>query len=232
MEARNLRITGSGSSPGGAYEKVTVIGEGTVSGEIDCFTCKTQGTSQLSGNVKCDSFHVSGTSNVKGKLMAERIKIYGETKVTGDVKVTEAKIRGSVETKAGLFAEMIDLRGNISAKKDCEVETLTGKGGFGVDGLLNVGNLQLKMSFPSKAKEIGGEKIHIRRDRFPFGINKSGTLETESIEGDDIELEQTTAKIVRGNRVKVGPGCKIDLVEYKDHLEIDQDALVIEQVQI
>ena len=229
--ARNLRITGSGSSPGGIYEKVTIMGEGTINDDIDCFACKTQGTSRFGGDVKCESFHVSGNSDIAGKIMAEMMKVFGEVKISGNVKVKEARIRGSVETKAGVSAETIDLRGNLSVNEDCEVETFLCKGGFRVGGLLNAGDLEVKMKFPSKAKEIGGEKIRIERDKFPFSMNKKGQLEAETIEGDDVKVAYTSAKIVRGNRVKIGPGCQIGLVEYKDQLDVNPDSSVNDQIK-
>ncbi|MNR67595.1 hypothetical protein D3C85_1916860 [compost metagenome] len=46
------------------------------------------------------------------------------------------------------------------------------------------------------------------------------------IEGDDIYLENTRAKVVRGNQVVIGPGCEIDLVEYKVLLEKKKGANV------
>ena len=41
-------------------------------------------------------------------------------------------------------------------------------------------------------------------------------LTAETIEGDVVWLENTTAKVVRGKNVTVGPGCVVDLVEYAE----------------
>ncbi|MGP3783292.1 hypothetical protein [Paenibacillus sp. 1A_MP2] len=40
------------------------------------------------------------------------------------------------------------------------------------------------------------------------------------IEGDDIELEYTEAEVVRGDKIKIGPGCRIGTVEYRSSLQI------------
>jgi len=53
-----------------------------------------------------------------------------------------------------------------------------------------------------------------------------GVLEVESIEGDYIELEHTHADVVRGNKVHVREGCRIDLVEYTDTFVCDDHAVV------
>lgn len=230
-KARNLKITGSGSSPGGLYQKVTIVGEGTVGGDIDSVSCKTQGTSRFAGNVKCETFHVSGTAEIEGKLQAEHMKVFGETKIGGSLLLKEARIRGSVEMDEGLTAESIDLRGNVSVGEDCEAETFSAKGGFTIGGLLNAGNIEVRLKYPSHAKEIGGEKISIERDNLPFGLNKitkSGSLSVDTVEGDDIYLEYVTAKIVRGNNVRIGPGCEINLVEYQTSFNADKKAIVKE----
>ncbi|WKB34651.1 hypothetical protein QS257_11765 [Terrilactibacillus sp. S3-3] len=39
-------------------------------------------------------------------------------------------------------------------------------------------------------------------------------------------LEDTTAKVVRGNRVVIGPGCKIESVEYQSDYSKADDAEV------
>ena len=78
------------------------------------------------------------------------------------------------------------------------------EGAFKIRGLLNAGKLELKLHGPSEAREIGGEKITVKREgRFifpriekmitPFGFNTC--LISDVIEGDEIYLEYTTAKI-------------------------------------
>ena len=64
----------------------------------------------------------------------------------------------------------------------------------------------------------------------PFGRNSG--LSTNSIEGDDIYLEYTKAKAVRGNNIILGPGCEIELVEYKDNFKQDDTSEVETQRKI
>jgi len=52
------------------------------------------------------------------------------------------------------------------------------------------------------------------------------------IEADEISLEATVAKMVRGKRVTIGPGCRIDQVEYTESLQIDPKSVVREQVRV
>lgn len=63
-------------------------------------------------------------------------------------------------------------------------------------------------------------------------FNTRRGLRCSIIEGDDIYLEDTRSKIVRGNNVTIGRGCEIELVEYKNEIHIydDQCAKEIKKV--
>jgi hypothetical protein len=46
------------------------------------------------------------------------------------------------------------------------------------------------------------------------------------IEGDFIDLEYTTADIIRGNIVIIGPGCNVGRIEYRDQITVHPEAKV------
>ena len=98
-----------------------------------------------------------------------------------------------------------DIRGTLKVDEDLEAESVVIKGVFTIKGLLNAGNIQVELLGNAKAKEIGGEKIVVKKNS--FALNKwlksffaDKTLQAEVIEGDDIELEYTHAGIVRGKK--------------------------------
>ena len=57
-------------------------------------------------------------------------------------------------------------------------------------------------------------------------------LTTNLIEGDEIYLQNTNAKIVRGINITIGEGCNIGLVEYSGEIIISSESIVREQKQI
>ena len=63
-------------------------------------------------------------------------------------------------------------------------------------------------------------------------FNSKGELTTELIEGDEIYLENTNAKIVRGNNITIGEGCNIGLIEYSGEINISSESIVKEQKKI
>ncbi|WP_216828547.1 hypothetical protein [Alkalihalobacterium elongatum] len=65
----------------------------------------------------------------------------------------------------------------------------------------------------SRINEFGGETIKVGSKS--INVYKGPhRLEANIIEGDNIFLEHTTAKVVRGKNVVIGAHCQIDLVEY------------------
>ncbi len=214
----NLEIKGSGSSKGGKYNNVMVKGNGKIDGDLDRIHMEIQGHCEVNGNVKAESIKVNGRNSVKGSLKAGKIEIHGETDVDGDLSVDKSIIHG-----------MISVHGNFNS------ESFNMEGAFTIRGLLNAGELELKLHGPSEAREIGGEKIMIRRNGkvkftrlrkmiIPLGFNTG--LTTDVIEGDEIYLEYTKAKIVRGNNIELGPGCDIKLIEYQNDFKQHENSEV------
>ncbi|WP_223701898.1 hypothetical protein [Sutcliffiella deserti] len=195
-KSKNLKVIGEGSYPGGDYEKIKVIGKGEISDDVWSKETKIIGDYHIKGNAQMGQVHVTGALSVDGELICNRIKVIGELNVSKSMKTN-----------------MLDMRGFLNGAGDVELEIMNLKGGLNIPGLFNVGDLQVNLLVaPSKVREIGGEKIIIKSRSF---LKQSYTLEAEVIEGDNIYLEHTTAKIVRGNDITIGPCCYIEKVEYR-----------------
>lgn len=216
----DLKINGQSSSAGGRYNSVIINGEGKIVGDLDCIKLKISGRCDINGNVKAKSVEVYGSNSITGNLEAERSKIHGTTDVNGNLSVNkEAEIYGSIDVDG-----------------DCNAEIFNIAGTFTIEGLLNAGELKLSLYGSSRAREIGGEKITVKRkgkydllglkDKIMSLSGQSKELTADIIEGDDVYLENTQAKVVRGNNIEIGPGCEIELVEYKDSFKQDEKAEV------
>jgi hypothetical protein len=57
-------------------------------------------------------------------------------------------------------------------------------------------------------------------------------LAAETIEGDNVYLENATVKVVRGGDVNIGPGCLIGAVEYKKNFHKDGSSTVRESKKV
>lgn len=193
---KNLKVIGEGSYPGGDYENIKVTGQVEISEDVSSQETKIIGECHIKGNATMDQVHVTGSLSIDEELNSNSIKVIGELNVRKSMK-----------------ANKLDMRGFLNGAENVELEEMNLKGGFNITGLLNVGDLQVNLQIaPSKVGEIGGEKIIIKSRSF---LKRSYTLEAEVIEGDNIYLEHTTAKIVRGNDIEIGPSCHIEKVEYR-----------------
>ena len=105
-------------------------------------------------------------------------------------------------------------------------------GGFRVSGLIKAGQVDVELGGRSNARKIRGSVIVVKSRRSFFSwARMCKHLNVDLIEGDDISLEATYAQIVRGTRVNVGNGCRIDTVEYSESLEVSPKATVQNQVK-
>ncbi|MFN1862400.1 hypothetical protein ACK2FO_07110 [Clostridioides difficile] len=79
-------------------------------------------------------------------------------------------------------------------------------------------------------------KKHINFEKVSSNLISLGLLSirkyTESklfaniIEADEISLENSEVKVVRGKNIKIGKGCYVESLEYSESIEIDEDSIV------
>ncbi|MBB6215377.1 cytoskeletal protein CcmA (bactofilin family) [Anaerosolibacter carboniphilus] len=236
-ERQNLNLTGNGTVAGGVYNNVKIIGEETIHGDVDCISLKLTGTCDIRGNVQARTAKLVGTAEIKGNLKAEELTVVGNINIDNNIVVKELKITGESKVKGNVLVERVSIFGFLDIDGECTTETFIVKGPFKIGGLLNAGNVDIEMHSKCHVKEIGGERINIRRgtDMLIKKIVKSlymprdfylGQLLTDSIEGDEIYLEYVKVKVVRGNNIEIGPGCEIDLIEYKNTLKQHESSSV------
>lgn len=212
-------MIGDSTSKGGRYRNVKLTGESTLEGDVDCVKLSQIGELKVKGDMRAEAMRITGECEIKGALAASKIGGRGELKVN-----------------SGLRAEKLKFTGNVDVGGNCEAGTFEVNGAFDVEGLVSAEWMDIRFFGPCRAREIGGGKLRARRSRTTKLINliKSrgqAALAASVIEGDDVELEHTTADVVRGNRVSIGPGCRIGRVEYRDSLSAHKSAVVGEVFQ-
>jgi cytoskeletal protein CcmA (bactofilin family) len=232
----DIKINGSGSAGGGTYNSVIIKGSGRIGGDLKCNIFNIGGTGTVEGNLETADGKINGTGTIEGDLNAEKFKINGSGKISGSVSGTDFAVSGSGTVGKNVEVQNIKIEGSTKIGQDCNAEVFTSDGAFEIGGLLNADEVNIRLyGFKSKAREIGGGKITVSLGP-SHGLNFIKTivsigilnplLEVESIEGDEITLENTTAKIVRGNNVVIGDGCDIGAVEYKGNYVRNGDARV------
>jgi len=219
----NLIINGVSKAGGGEYGRVSIDGVGTVEGNIVSMT-----------------FDSNGMTKVHGDLVAGELDCDGHIRINGHVTAQKSIIDGNMKVMGSLRADHCTINGIIKIGGDCEIEQFNMEGAFEVQGLLNAGRMELRLHGPGKAREIGVESIQVRpasrsawSKLWRWMLPKfTPELHSALIEGDDIDLENTVADIVRGNRIVIGKGCSIGTVEYRTALKVHPGAKVGKEVKI
>ncbi|GGG67152.1 polymer-forming cytoskeletal protein [Paenibacillus radicis (ex Gao et al. 2016)] len=213
---RHLLISGIGALKGGIFQEAKIEGVGDVDGDVVCTNFK------LDGKVKVD-----------GSVSAQKVEMNGVAFITGSLRSDSMSVQGKLEVKGDLIGEDLQLNAKLIVKGRCETESLRANGSLRM-GMLNAGSVHIELNGTSHIAEIGGGHIHIQKQS-AVSLNKwlkapeippVSKLTAQMIEGDDIYLEYTTAAVVRGTNIIIGPGCKIGLVEYKAKFDQDKKAKV------
>lgn len=249
----DLSISGSGKTGGGVYNRVHISGSGHISGDIECADFRAGGSCRVSGSLKArtgriagsahidgaagfaQALSVSGSTHVDGNVDGGELSVSGSLRIGGDVRAEKAAVSGSLHIGGEFAAGEVRATGELTVDGGCSAETFRAEGGLRIGGLLNAGTVELRLHpFSNRIKEIGGETIRVENGHRVLGpllhafMRPGFILTTETVEGDEICLENTKAHIVRGKRVTIGEGCEIDLVEYDESLSKDSGAVVHE----
>jgi cytoskeletal protein CcmA (bactofilin family) len=231
----DLIIGGYGSAAGGEYGAVKINGYGKVTGDVKCDDLCINGAGELEG-AECRTLHVNGSGDIHGALRVGELKVNGTGTFIGAAKCESARVAGSASFKAGLSAQIVHVTGQIKVTGDLSAERFVSTGVFDIDGLLSADHVEVYLDWTkSRAKEIGGADIAVKRDAGGFLrslFSHSPILEAETIEGNEVSLELTRARVVRGHNVTLGDGCDIGLVEYSGTLRKSGSVRVGEEKKV
>ncbi len=228
----DLTLSGIGKAQGGAYSNIRLDGMTKINGDTECISLSSNGTLTIEGGLQSEAISVNGTATVEGELSVNRMVLDGMVTVKAHAACHELlTVNGRLSIGGRLDGEKVEISGSLKTRDDVQCEVLTVHGGVNIDGLLNAGLIDIKMNLACKAQEIGGERITVRRLKKHSVLEQfvpllSAKLQAHTIEGDELDLEHTEAEIVRGNDVRIGAGCKIGRVEYKNSLKRDSDAVI------
>lgn len=237
----DLNISGFGTAPGGQYPNIRISGRGKITGDASCGEFTVNGSADAMGAVSCGRMIINGEAGIHGALKADELKVRGSGDFKKHVQAGEFSISGSAHAAESVSAKEVKLMGSLNVKGDLLADTFSSSGAFDVSGLLSADKVDITLDWStSKAREIGGDMItakvgskglSVLRTIFTLGTH-TPRLEADSIEGSNVWLEQTRARVVRGQNVTLGDGCDIALVEYSGTLHKTGSARVGEERKI
>ncbi len=175
--------------------------------------------------------------NIDGYYKGLDFTAANNTFVNGGSKFKKFKteiieVDGLVKVEESLFFNKAGINGVCKVGNNCEGTEFIADGVINIGGMLTADNIDITLRNKCIVKEIGGEKISIKtgkyrsRKIFGFSFSSKPMLVSEIIEGDEIFLENTHCKVVRGDKVVIGKGCTIDKVEYRTSIHINENSSV------
>lgn len=248
VDANLIKAAGSCRIDGDVKTReLKTAGSCRVSGDVRAERMKTAGSCVIEGDVQADEVKIAGTQTVEGALRAKEITSAGSLKVSEDVEAEKFLSRGGFEIGGLLSAEEIKIElggGKVSEIGGTRIEVRRRGRSFWdwrreprVHIHMRRGPEGLGETLESIFEELGriGEEVERAVGEglgYAFGWERSGYLEADSIEGDEIFLENTKARVVRGKKIQIGEGCEIETVEYSESVEIAPGAQVKEQKRV
>jgi cytoskeletal protein CcmA (bactofilin family) len=223
----NLEVEGKERVPGGLYDTVSVDGKLVVDGDLDARALVVQGTASVTGQTRIGRLEVAGKVELGGPVEAQSVLIQGKGELGGDLK-----------------GERVEVSGRLSVAGDVTVREFSASGRFEITGALRADQVSVELLTTSRAASIVASSVRVvtrpdnagtvvqvrargvRITNVSGGQTQPSRLEVESVSGDTVTLEATTARRVSGRSVVLGPGCDIGRVEYREQLEVDPAATV------
>ena len=201
VQSRNgyVKIAGSGVVTGNPVRarEFKSAGSGKVVGDLDADIAKAAGSCLFEGNVTAREFHTAGSARVNGRLLGKEVHSSGSLAVGGDIESREVHVRGNVD---------------VGGRTTAEEFHLSGAGRFG--GPLESREVQIELGGDVTAPVIHGTEVTVRR---PGGFFRGRCeLRADRIAAHEVNLECTTANLVVGEEVVIGPHCRIEVVEARD----------------
>ena len=240
----SLSILGSGDihGPVTCEGDITISGSGDINGPIwRCKSLKIFGSGDINGPVTCEGdITVSGSGNLNGPVDCKGdVTISGSGDIWGTVTCRSLRVSGSANIDKSVEAHKLEMSGSGDIKGDVSCEEAFITGSSSVSGLLNAENIVIELG-DITIGEIGCTTLTVRDssrsapDIISKLFNKSEhkIFTCRVIEGDDITLENTVSKTVRGRNVRIGKGCEIESVEYSETLTVDETAEVKNRVKV
>lgn len=254
VDANLIKTAGSCRIDGNVRTKeLKTAGSCRIAGDVEAELMRTAGSCVIEGDVRAGEVKIAGTQTVEGTLRGKEITSAGSLKVSDDVEAEKFLSRGGFEIGGLLSAEEVKVE--LGSGKVTEI------GGARIE-VRRRGPFWGWRREPPRPLESPHLRIHVQRGLEGLGttledifedigrIGKEvgravgeglghgwtgrgfGYLEADTIEGDEVFLENTKAHIVRGKKIQIGEGCEIETVEYSESLEVAPEASVKEQKKV
>ncbi len=237
---QSVKISGSGHIGGGHYDTVHVSGSARITGNVICQNVRISGSLHAQGSLECQAIHVSGSTEITDTLVTEDGHISGSLQIRGSLEVRgDLHVSGHAGVEGKASGHSYHISGIFRVGQEIEVDTLICSGTIECPGLISADHIKIDLYHPAKVGELAGASIDVAVPSGRFSPDLIGhwrrrraLLTVDEVSGDDLNLAYTKASLVRGDRIRIGEGCRIDRIEYRETLQADEASWIGESVHV
>ncbi len=192
-------------------EEIRILGSGVVTGNpVRTTDFRVSGSAKVRGSLECSDARIAGSCDVDGDMRCSDFRSAGSTRLAGSLHAEDVEVSGSLEVAKDIEASDISSSGALRVSGEVRAQDFRSSGSVRVAGTMKVEDVDMELGGSSKVGAIEGRDIRIRMSG--GFVRARGDLTADRIVGDDIHIEGTTAALVQGQDVRIGPHCRVDRV--------------------
>lgn len=172
--------------------------------------------------IRAASIHVTGHLKANSTLATALLKVSGECSIAEACYSESVENLGSLRVQR-LQAQHVRSAGYLSSAGPIQAITFAAKGAVKLQQLHATERIEIVLGNTCKAEQlISAGPVIIRRSSPKLGLSMGPfrRLGCRLIQGETIRLERTTAELVCGTDITVGPGCDIGEIRYSQSLTV------------
>ncbi len=245
--ADEVIVTGSGRFSGSVtVEEMRSSGSCKIEGELHATNLVVWGSLEVREDVVAELIKIYGSLSAREDVRSDKTFLAGSCSLGGSLEAEEFISRGTFDISDLLTADLVKawLVGDNSAGEIGGREVIISASGLGFDvdeDMVRQGAENVDSALKNFGKGLGfdveldSEKISREVSRLGGKLGsfvsswETGNLSARLIEGDDLRLGGVRAETVRGGRVDIEENCKVQLVEYRDSLDVAGSSEVSER---
>lgn len=193
---------------------------------------KVRGSLILKEEVRADTVDVIGHLSVQNNVTTAKLKVSGDCSIRGHCRAEQVINLGGLRVQH-IQADRLQSSGYLSVAQDAAVETFYAEGAVKIHRLTAGKSIVLRLGNKSTIEVMRSNDIITVKPSLKL-INALipyfRKLTCKTIEGASITLYRTTADLVCGEDIIIGPGCSIGEVRYRKSLVIDPKSQVARTV--
>jgi cytoskeletal protein CcmA (bactofilin family) len=232
---KRLSIQGLSRFSGGDFDEISISGLGIAKGALSVGRLSVQGIGRFRKHTEIGTGTISGIGSFLDDLSVDKLEVNGVSKVRGNLRARELTLEGILRTSGDLACEKLSATGSWRCRGNVDACSVRFEGAIRIGGVLSADTIEIQPDVAGQLRDVLADRITIR----PSSLNRTSLWKTVSrilgirpvirarlIEGEDVELDAVHVERVCGKRIKIGPSCSADTIEYRDSLDLHPDARV------